>query len=233
MQGNTTTIQDPTKPNSEPRRFTFDHSYWSHDQFETAEDGYLKDDGSGKYVDQKQVFDDLGRGVLANAWDGYNCSLFAYGQTGSGKSYSVVGYDANKGIIPQFCDTLFQEIKAKEDSESYKKEEDDFAVQLSMIEIYNEQVKDLLNLKSYKKGGLRVRQSKDMGFQVENLRIQDVNSYGEIEALIAEGTKARTIAATNMNKTSSRAHTVVTIYFKQKNFGDRKKYDENCSGSFG
>lgn len=46
---------------------------------------------------QRQVFDDLGRGVLENAWAGYNCSLFAYGQTGSGKSYSMVGYGTNKG----------------------------------------------------------------------------------------------------------------------------------------
>ena len=46
---------------------------------------------------QKRVFDDLGRGVLENAWNGYNCSLFAYGQTGSGKSYSMVGYGTNKG----------------------------------------------------------------------------------------------------------------------------------------
>ena len=45
-----------------------------------------------KYADQKRVFDDLGVGVLTNAWDGFNCSLFAYGQTGSGKSYSMVGY---------------------------------------------------------------------------------------------------------------------------------------------
>ena len=49
------------------------------------------------YFVQQKVFDDLGRGVLDNAWKGYNCSLFAYGQTGSGKSYSMVGYKANKG----------------------------------------------------------------------------------------------------------------------------------------
>jgi DNA replication protein DnaC len=46
---------------------------------------------------QNKVFQDLGGGVLDNAWKGYNCSLFAYGQTGSGKSYSMVGYGANKG----------------------------------------------------------------------------------------------------------------------------------------
>lgn len=48
---------------------------------------------------QKKLFDELGKGVLENAWKGYNCSLFAYGQTGSGKSYSMVGYDSNKGTM--------------------------------------------------------------------------------------------------------------------------------------
>ena len=46
---------------------------------------------------KKKVYNDLGVGVLKNAWEGYNASLFAYGQTGSGKSYSVVGYGSNKG----------------------------------------------------------------------------------------------------------------------------------------
>lgn len=64
-------------------------------------------------VFQQVVFDDLGRGVLDNAWKGYNCSLFAYGQTGSGKSYSMVGYGANKGIVPIFCDELFKAVEEK------------------------------------------------------------------------------------------------------------------------
>ena len=59
--------------------------------FDHSKDGYLHP-STPKYADQKRVFDDLGVGVLTNAWDGFNCSLFAYGQTGSGKSYSMVGY---------------------------------------------------------------------------------------------------------------------------------------------
>ena len=59
--------------------------------FDRCKDGYLHP-STPKYADQKRVFDDLGVGVLTNAWDGFNCSLFAYGQTGSGKSYSMVGY---------------------------------------------------------------------------------------------------------------------------------------------
>jgi len=221
MSGNSTTIKDPDEPDQEPRKYAFDYSYWSHDCYnEDPETGYLSDSGTGKYTDQAKVFDDLGRDVLKNAWLGYNCSLFAYGQTGSGKSYSVVGYGQNKGIVPQFCDNIFREIKAKEEAPTFNKAEDEYSVQVSMIEIYNEQVKDLLNLKSYKKGGLKVRQSKDKGFEVQNLRQADVCSYAEIDALIEEGTSARTIAATNMNATSSRAHTVVTIYFKQKTWNN-------------
>ena len=52
--------------------------------------------GKSNYASQQQVFDDLGKGVLNNAFEGFNCSLFAYGQTGSGKSYSMVGYGSNK-----------------------------------------------------------------------------------------------------------------------------------------
>ena len=66
-------------------------------------DGYAEPDPShkhgSKFCDQQKVFDDLGVGILKNAWDGYNTSLFAYGQTGSGKSWSVFGYGINKGML--------------------------------------------------------------------------------------------------------------------------------------
>ncbi len=58
----------------------------------------------------------MGMSVLNNAFKGYNCSLFAYGQTGSGKSYSMVGYGANKGIVPITCDAIFKEIDSKTDA---------------------------------------------------------------------------------------------------------------------
>ena len=55
------------------------------------------------------MFDDIGQGILDNAWKGYNATLFAYGQTGSGKSWSVVGYGQNKGIVPMFASKIFRE----------------------------------------------------------------------------------------------------------------------------
>ncbi|CAF4347009.1 unnamed protein product, partial [Adineta steineri] len=101
-----------------------------------------------------------------------------------------------------------------------------FEVALSMLEVYNEQVRDLLT-KEFPKGGLAVRQHPTSGhFYPQGLRIVPVGSYTDIEHRINEGTENRTIAATNMNITSSRAHTIVTIYFNQiikNDLGETKK----------
>lgn len=213
MKGNSTYIKNPEDLKAEPRSFAFDYSYWSHDEFKESSSGYLEPTGS-RYADQRTVFDDLGRGVLDNAWKGYNCSLFAYGQTGSGKSYSMVGYGNNKGIVPIFCEELF---KGVEDKKATAGENEEYQVTLSMLEIYNEQVRDLLNPKSIaQKGGLKVRQHPSKGFYVESLVSCPVSSYNDIENRISEGTRNRTVAATNMNATSSRAHTIVAITFVQK-----------------
>ncbi|XP_071509131.1 kinesin-like protein KIF28 [Diadema antillarum] len=217
MNGNTTIIRNPEDKNEEPRKFNFDFSYWSHDGFvePSTPDGYLAPANS-KYADQKKVFEDLGRGVLANAWAGYNSCLFAYGQTGSGKSYSMQGYGENKGIMPTFCDKIFQEIDQKK-SEGVKAE---YEVTCSLLEIYNEQVRDLLNPASNKKGGLKIREHPKKGFYVEQLRATPVQSYAEIEARNEEGMRNRTVAATQMNATSSRAHTIMSITFTQKTIND-------------
>ncbi|XP_078581839.1 kinesin-like protein KIF28 isoform X1 [Branchiostoma floridae x Branchiostoma japonicum] len=210
MKGPTTVLNDPSGEN-DPKRFTFDYSYWSHDSFKEEASGYLAP-AKPHYADQNMVFKDVGMGVLANAWEGYNCSLFAYGQTGSGKSWSIVGYGPNKGIVPLFCDKLFVQIGEK----TAGGETASFEVEFSMLEIYNEQVRDLLNPASKRKGGLKVRQHPKLGFYADGLKTVAVNSYQDIENRMEEGTKNRTVAATNMNATSSRAHTIVGIKFTQK-----------------
>ncbi|VDK53767.1 unnamed protein product [Anisakis simplex] len=216
--GQHTSIRNPAVPNEEPKWFTFDHSYWSHDGFIEEENGYFKGVDE-RYADQRKVFNDLGEGVLDNAWKGYNCSLFAYGQTGSGKSYSMVGYKNNKGIIPIVCEELFNRI----DAQSAKNSGTEYQVSISMFEIYCEKVRDLLSDKPPPKGGLKIREHPKNGFYVEDLSVVPVNSYKEIEQKMDEGTKQRTIAATDMNATSSRfnvlvfrAHTIVKIQFNQK-----------------
>nr|VZI47556.1 unnamed protein product [Spirometra erinaceieuropaei] len=91
-------------------------SVLSHDGFAVTDNGTFVPSGpDSRYASQQTVFNDLGTGILQNAFDGYNCSLFAYGQTGSGKSYSVVGYGVNRGIIPIACAQLFQRIDENKD----------------------------------------------------------------------------------------------------------------------
>ncbi|KAL8592992.1 hypothetical protein ACOMHN_017922 [Nucella lapillus] len=209
MQGTMTTIQNPEAPKEEPKRFSFDYSYWSHDGYVTEKEGLLDAAPGTQYASQGRVFSDLGQGVLNNAFQGYNCSLFAYGQTGSGKSYSMVGYGPNKGIVPITCNELFKTMQTNA-NENIR-----YEVTFSMLEIYNEQVRDLLS-KENPKGGLQVRQNPKLGmFYVDGLKRVPVGSYKEIEQRMEQGTSHRTVASTNMNATSSRAHTVVTITFDQ------------------
>lgn len=207
MKGNQTWIWD-VNDMSTRRSFSFDYSYWSHDGFHNDSSGLSIPDND-HYSDQDRVFKDLGQGVLTNAFAGFNTSLFAYGQTGSGKSYSMVGYGVNKGIVPTTCDELFNVI-AKNSSKNTR-----YHVTFSMLEIYNEQVRDLLS-KDVVKGGLQVRQNPTLGkFYVQGLIRVPVANYDEIDRKMNEGTANRTVAATNMNATSSRAHTVVTVMFEQ------------------
>ena len=191
------------------KTYTFDHSFWSHDGYKVLEDGYFEPEDE-KYADQKYVFNAVGKEILDNAWQGYHCCLFAYGQTGSGKSYSMVGYGANKGIVPISCDEIFSRISQNNDND--KK----YEVQVSMLEIYNEKVQDLLiDPNKRPPGGLKIRQSTVLGVYVEGLTKYPVTSYEEIDRKMEEGYRNRTIGATLMNATSSRAHTIVMIDFRQ------------------
>lgn len=215
MNQNTTTIKDTSTGST--RDFTFDYSFWSHDCFETTPDG-LYVPTSDKYADQKFVFEKVGIEILDNAWLGYHCCLFAYGQTGAGKSYSMVGYGPNKGIVPISCEEIFQRI---EKNDIPNKE---FQIQFSMLEIYNEKIQDLLiPINQRPHGGLKVREHKTLGVYVEDLTKHPVDSYPSIEAKMEEGNRNRTIGSTLMNASSSRAHTIITIEFKQiENVGGRK-----------
>ena len=117
MNGGTTSIYNPNDadPSLNMKTFTFDYSFWSHDGMITNENGiYTPDPGFAHqdYADQQSVYEKLGKQVLDNAWEGYNCCLFAYGQTGSGKSYSMIGYGNNVGIVPIACDEIFNRVNA-------------------------------------------------------------------------------------------------------------------------
>ncbi|XP_049567939.1 kinesin-like protein KIF1A isoform X11 [Orcinus orca] len=199
MSGSTTTIVNPKQPKEVPKSFSFDYSYWSHTSPEDM-----------NYASQKQVYRDIGEEMLQHAFEGYNVCIFAYGQTGAGKSYTMMGKQEKdqQGIIPQLCEDLFSRINdTTNDNMSY-------SVEVSYMEIYCERVRDLLNPKN--KGNLRVREHPLLGPYVEDLSKLAVTSYNDIQDLMDSGNKARTVAATNMNETSSRSHAVFNIIFTQK-----------------
>ena len=207
MTGNTTVLMNE---HGKKRSFTFDHSFWSHSGFKEEKDGTIvpKDD---RFADQLKVYEMVGKQVLNNALRGFHCCLFAYGQTGSGKSYSMIGYGINRGIVPIIAEELF--IKARE----LKSDTKSFGIEFSMLEIYNEKVQDLMvDIVKRPKGGLKIRQSKKHGVFVAGLSKHKVSSYEEIEEKMSEGNQNRTIASTQMNSSSSRAHTIIAIDFTQK-----------------
>nr|XP_025042439.1 kinesin-like protein KIF1B isoform X8 [Pelodiscus sinensis] len=199
MQGNSTSIINPKNPKEAPKSFSFDYSYWSHTSPEDP-----------CFASQNRVYNDIGKEMLLHAFEGYNVCIFAYGQTGAGKSYTMMGKqeESQAGIIPQLCEELFEKINDNSN------EEISYSVEVSYMEIYCERVRDLLNPKN--KGNLRVREHPLLGPYVEDLSKLAVTSYTDIADLMDAGNKARTVAATNMNETSSRSHAVFTIVFTQK-----------------
>ncbi|KZF23746.1 kinesin family protein [Xylona heveae TC161] len=180
------------------KTFAFDKSYWS----------FNKKDSH--FAGQDDLFGDLGRPLLDNAFQGYNNCIFAYGQTGSGKSYSMMGYGEEAGVIPRICQDMFERIAGLQQENGNL----NCTVEVSYLEIYNERVRDLLNPST--KSNLKVREHPSTGPYVEDLAKLVVRSFQEIENLMDEGNKARTVAATNMNETSSRSHAVFTLTLTQK-----------------
>ncbi|XP_068136147.1 kinesin-like protein KIF13B isoform X2 [Hyperolius riggenbachi] len=178
---------------SQPKVFAYDHCFWSMDESVTE-----------KFAGQDVVFQCLGENILQNAFEGYNACIFAYGQTGSGKSYTMMGTADQPGLIPRLCSTLFERTQ-KETTEELS-----FKVEVSYMEIYNEKVRDLLDPKGSRQS-LKVREHKVLGPYVDGLSKLAVASYKDIESLMSEGNKSRTVAATNMNEESSRSHAVFNI----------------------
>ncbi|XP_036066510.1 kinesin-like protein KIF13B isoform X3 [Oryzias melastigma] len=199
MEGNQTILRpamtnlNQGDPRNQPKVFAFDHCFWSMDESQ-------KD----KFAGQDVVFQCLGESLLDNAFMGYNACIFAYGQTGSGKSYTMMGSSEQPGLIPRLCSSLFSRtVKEAREGET-------FTVEVSYMEIYNEKVRDLLDPKGSRQT-LRVREHNVLGPYVDGLSRLAVTSYKDIESLMSEGNKSRTVAATNMNEESSRSHAVFII----------------------
>ena len=156
---------------------------------------------------QVEVYTESCAPVVEQVLEGYNGTVFAYGQTGTGKTHSMEGVagDAElKGIIPRVFEHVFDAIATIESKE--------FLVRASYLEIYNEDIRDLLK-KDEKK--LELKDSADSGVYVKDLSSFIVKSVAECDRIFQVGTKNRTVGATAMNAGSSRSHSIFTLVVEQ------------------
>ncbi|XP_038071380.1 uncharacterized protein LOC119740222 isoform X2 [Patiria miniata] len=178
------------------KSYSFDHCYNSVDR------------QSDNYAPQELIYQDLGTEVLNASFSGYNACLFAYGQTGSGKTYTVMGDDANAGLIPRICEGMCSRVDDLEQGVTFK-------IEVSYLEIYNERVRDLLASSSDTNYTLKVREHPKDGPYVQDLTRHLVSDFNSVMMLIAQGNRNRTTAATHMHEASSRSHAIFTLNFVQ------------------
>ena len=147
--------------------------------------------------------------------EGYNGTVFAYGQTGCGKSFSMQGITdppTQRGVIPRAFEHIFDSIQVAENTK--------FLVHASYLEIYNEEIRDLLG-KDHKTK-LELKEHPDRGVYVKDLTMNPVNSVPEMEKVMDLGSKNRSVGATLMNADSSRSHSIFTINIEIMETADEK-----------
>ncbi|KAJ6693066.1 KINESIN FAMILY MEMBER 1A [Salix purpurea] len=170
-------------------------------------------------VSQEKMFKVAGLPMVDNCMGGYNSCMFAYGQTGSGKTHTMLGdieggtrrHSVNCGITPRVFEYLFSRIQ--KEKEARKEEKIKFACKCSFLEIYNEQILDLLDPSST---NLQIREDVKKGIYVENLKEIEVASARDMLQQLIQGAANRKVAATNMNRASSRSHSVFTCIIESK-----------------
>ncbi|RWR94403.1 kinesin-like protein KIN-12C isoform X1 [Cinnamomum micranthum f. kanehirae] len=170
-------------------------------------------------ISQENLFKAAGLPMVENCMSGYNSCMFAYGQTGSGKTYTMMGelseivdgLSGDCGMTPRIFEYLFTRISDEE--ENRQDEQLKYSCKCSFIEIYNEQITDLLEPSST---NLQLREDMKKGVYVENLKEYEVTTVKDVIKLLLQGAANRKMAATNMNSESSRSHSVFTCVIESR-----------------
>uniref|UniRef100_A0A1Q3G2W0 Kinesin-like protein n=1 Tax=Culex tarsalis TaxID=7177 RepID=A0A1Q3G2W0_CULTA len=166
---------------------------------------YFFDNVFGEESTQIDLYVDTARPIVDKVLEGYNGTILAYGQTGTGKTYTMSGNPDSpqtKGIIPNTFAHIFGHI-------ARGKENQKFLVRVSYMEIYNEEVRDLLG-KEFNKS-LEVKERADIGVFVKDLSGYVVHNADDLDNIMKLGNKNRVVGATKMNSESSRSHAIFSI----------------------
>ena len=158
---------------------------------------------------QQDIYDFGVKGIIESVLDGYNGTVLAYGQTSSGKTYTMQGEmdeERRQGIIPRMINHVFKYI--------YQNEGTDFMIKVSMIEIYQEKIRDLFDCS---RNNLNIREDSIKGIYVDGASERYVGCTNDVLALLEVGSENRAVAATNMNEHSSRSHSIFILTINQTN----------------
>ena len=181
---------------------------------------FTYDNVAGDEVSQEEVFEIVGKSITSSCLRGYNGTIFAYGQTGAGKTYTIQGegyeeYSLNvkvnyhlRGILPRCFEYLFSSI-----ADEISRKNAQYLIKCSFLEIYQEQINDLLDQNPR---NLQLREDMKKGVYVEGLIEETVGNVMETYELLNTGSQNRHVSYTNMNKESSRSHSVFTLIIESK-----------------
>ena len=177
-------------------------------------------------VDTSQVYDDVAKGIVSSVVNGLNGTIFAYGQTSSGKTYTMQGSGSiqdgaseNGGIVHMAARDIFSNIQSQPNRM--------FLVRASFLEIYNEEVRDLLSTST---NTLPIREDPRRGVFVQSQE-EMVTDFNSLLRLLFQGEKSRQVASTGMNERSSRSHTIfrITVESRENEVGDEFCGSESSS----
>ncbi|NWW84539.1 KIF14 protein, partial [Rhynochetos jubatus] len=216
MSGLETVVRNPAT--NQVYSFSYDFSFWSFDKCHP------------NFASQATIYKTLAVPLLERAFEGFNACLFAYGQTGSGKSYTMMGFDEDRGIIPRLCEDLFTQIAQMDKQQVVL-----YHLEMSFFEVYNEKIHDLLVFKAesgQKKQPLRVREHPVLGPYVEGLTVLVSHpDFYVLQSWLELGNKQRATAATVLNDKSSRSHSVFTLVMTQTKveFVDEEQCDRRLT----
>ncbi|NXH64906.1 KI18A protein, partial [Rhabdornis inornatus] len=154
---------------------------------------------------QLEVFEHTTKNLIDGFLNGYNCTVLAYGATGAGKTHTMLGSPEDPGVMYLTMMTLYKRM-------DQIKEDKTCDVAVSYLEVYNEQIRDLL----VKSGPLAVREDGQQGVVVQGLTLHQPKSAEEILQMLDYGNKNRTQHPTDVNASSSRSHAVFQIYLRQQ-----------------
>ncbi|KAK7480414.1 hypothetical protein BaRGS_00028333 [Batillaria attramentaria] len=182
------TIVNPNDTKAPPKMFTFDGAFFTDSTTEA-------------------IYNDIAYPLVEGVTEGYNGTIFAYGQTGCGKSFSMQGITdppTQRGIIPRAFDHIFETVSVAEGCK--------FLIHAAYLEIYNEEIRDLLGKDA--KAKLDLKEHPEKGVYVSGLSMHPVHNVTECERVMERGWKNRAVGATLMNADSSRSHSIFTIYME-------------------